>query len=109
MILIFLFFGLLFKLWCVFFVLVVVVSSTFTIVFVLFLFCRGVRVMSKILYSRVFAFVFGEIFVLFCVIFFYILFFGFWVFFSLLFGSIENTLLLIVIGVIRGSIFVCMA
>ena len=46
---------------------------------------------------------FGGVFILFCVDLLFILFFGLWMFFSLLFGSIENTLLLFVIGVIRGG------
>jgi hypothetical protein len=45
----------------------------------------------------------GGGFILFCVGLLFILFFGLWMFFSLLFGSIENTLLLFVIGVIRGG------
>jgi hypothetical protein len=103
MILIFLFFDLLFKYWCVFFVLVVVLNNIFA-GFFLVLYYGLLQVMSIVLYSRVFAFVFGEFFVLFCVILFVMLFFGFWMFFSLLFGSIENTLPLIVIGVRRDSI-----
>jgi hypothetical protein len=56
--------------------------------------------MSIVLYFEVLVFVFGELFVLFCVpSYFMLLFSGFWVFFSLLFGSFGDTLPLIVIGV----------
>jgi hypothetical protein len=48
-------------------------------------------------------FVFGGVFILFCVGLLFILFFGLWMLFSLLFGSIENTLLLFVIGIIRSG------
>jgi hypothetical protein len=76
----FLFFGLVFKQWCVSFVLVVVLSNTFVIVFVLVLYCRGSQVMSIVLYFEVLVFVFGEFFVLFCVPFFFMLLFsGLWI------------------------------
>jgi hypothetical protein len=55
-----------------------------------------------------FIFIFGKFFVFFCVVLYYyfLLFFVFWVFFSFLFGSIENTLSLMVRGVGRDSILV---